>query len=69
MEANLGSRVGMVEGTSGSPKNLLVSRTLVETTNKIPIKVANLHISEVTVNECDVLGVCRLIQKVVASED
>ncbi|UYV75275.1 K02A2.6-like [Cordylochernes scorpioides] len=69
-EEPLGCCIGLAEPTDNSAKNLLVARTLVNIIHgKVPVRVANVFFSGVSIIKGDLLATCTPISRISTKED
>ncbi|UYV74279.1 K02A2.6-like [Cordylochernes scorpioides] len=68
-EAPLGSGVGLIEPTCDSRQNLLVARAIVKTADKkVPVRLANVFPSGISIRKGDFLAVCSPISRIATAE-
>ncbi|UYV62799.1 K02A2.6-like [Cordylochernes scorpioides] len=68
-EAPLGSGVGLIEPTCDARQNLLVARAIVKTADKkVPVRLANVFPSGISIRKGDFLAVCSPISRIATTE-
>ncbi|UYV64719.1 K02A2.6-like [Cordylochernes scorpioides] len=68
-EAPLGSGVGLIEPTCDARQNLLVARAIVKTADKkVPVRLANVFPSGISIRKGDFLAVCSPISRIATAE-
>ncbi|UYV73470.1 K02A2.6-like [Cordylochernes scorpioides] len=68
-EAPFGSGVGLIEPTCDARQNLLVARAIVKTADKkVPVRLANVFPSGISIRKGDFLAVCSPISRIATTE-